>query len=82
MLEHPQCRENGVAVLAEQPGTPLSARAGPVLEFGEHPTPVEAAAVLGSHTETILRSLGYGDEAIADLEARGITSAVGDGLPA
>ena len=81
MLEHPQCRENGVTVLAEQPGTPLSARAGPVLEFSEHPTPIEAAAVLGSHTEAILRSLGYRDEAIADLEARGITRTVGDDLP-
>ena len=81
MFEHPQCRENGVAVLAEQPGTPLTARAGPVLEFSEHETPIEAAAELGSHTEAILRSLGYDDEAIADLEARGITRAVGHDLP-
>jgi crotonobetainyl-CoA:carnitine CoA-transferase CaiB-like acyl-CoA transferase len=81
MLEHPHCRENGVAVLAEQPGTPLAARAGPVLEFSEHPTPVEPAAELGSHTEAILRFLGYSDAAIADLEARGITRAVGHDLP-
>jgi crotonobetainyl-CoA:carnitine CoA-transferase CaiB-like acyl-CoA transferase len=81
MLEDPHCRENGVAVLAEQPGTPLSARAGPVLEFGEHATPVEPAAELGSHTDAVLRWLGYSQEAIADLEARGITRAIGNELP-
>jgi crotonobetainyl-CoA:carnitine CoA-transferase CaiB-like acyl-CoA transferase len=81
MLEHPHCLENRVAVLAEQPGTPLAARAGPVIEFSEHPTPIEAAAALGSHSESILRSLGYSDEAIADLEARGITRAIGHDLP-
>ena len=72
---------DGLAVLAEQPGTPLSARAGPVLEFSEHPTPIEPAAELGSHTEAILQFLGYSDEAIADLDARGITRGVGNTLP-
>ena len=67
MLDDPHCRENGVAVLAEQPGTPLSPRAGPVLEFSEHSTPVEPAAELGSHSDTILRFLGYADEEIAHL---------------
>jgi crotonobetainyl-CoA:carnitine CoA-transferase CaiB-like acyl-CoA transferase len=81
MLEHPHSRENGVAVLAEQPGTPLSPRAGPVLEFGEHATPIEPAAELGSHTDAVLSWLGYSKEAIADLQARGITRAVGSGLP-
>jgi crotonobetainyl-CoA:carnitine CoA-transferase CaiB-like acyl-CoA transferase len=82
MLEHPHCRENGVAVLAEQPGTPLSARSGPALEFSERSTPIEPAAELGSHTEAILQFLGYSDELIADLEMRGITRAVGNDLPA
>jgi crotonobetainyl-CoA:carnitine CoA-transferase CaiB-like acyl-CoA transferase len=81
MLEHPHCRENGVSVLAEQPGTPLVARAGPVVEFGEHPTPIEPAAELGAHTAEVLRWLGYAEEAIGDLEARGITRAVGNALP-
>ncbi len=72
MLAHPHCRENGVAVLAEQPGTPLSARAGPVLEFSEHPTPIEPAAELGAQTERVLRWLGYSAHDIEDLEnARG-----------
>src|SRR5690606_20816197 len=44
MLDDPHCRENGIAVLAEQPGTPRSARAGPAIGFGEHPTPIEPAA--------------------------------------
>ncbi len=81
MLELPHCRENGIAVRAEQPGTPLSARAGPALEFSEHTTPIEAAAELGAHTARVLASLGYSGEAIAELDARGITRAVGSQLP-
>jgi crotonobetainyl-CoA:carnitine CoA-transferase CaiB-like acyl-CoA transferase len=81
MLEHPHCRENGIAVLAEQPGTPRSARAGPVLSFGERATPIEPAAELGSRTRPILRWLGYSDEAIDDLEVRGVTRVVGHELP-
>lgn len=81
MLEDPHCLENGVAVLAEQPGTPRSPRAGPVLEFSEHATPIEPAAVLGAHTEEILRALGYSEKAILDLDARAITRAVGHDLP-
>ncbi|MEZ4332515.1 MAG: CoA transferase [Myxococcota bacterium] len=81
MLDDPQCRENGIAVLAEQPGTPRSPRAGPAIEFGEAPTPIEPAAELGSHTEEVLRWLGYDAERIAALEARGVTRAVGNALP-
>ena len=81
MLEHPHCRANGVAVLAEQPGTPLSARAGPVLEFSEHPTPIEPAAELGAQTAGVLRWLGYSEQEIEDLEKRGVTRAVGNDLP-
>ncbi len=81
MLAHPHCRENGVAVLAEQPGTPLSARAGPVLEFSEHPTPIEPAAELGAQTEQVLRWLGYSAHEIEALEKRGVTRAVGNDLP-
>lgn len=81
MLDHPHCRENDIAVLAEQPGTPRSARAGPVYEFSEHPTPIEPSAVLGGETATILRELGRSDAEIAALDARGITRAVGHALP-
>jgi len=81
MLEHPHCRANAVAVLAEQPGTPLAARAGPALEFSEAATPIEPAAELGAHTASILRWLGYSEASIQDLEIRGITRAVGNALP-
>ena len=81
MLEHPHCRETGVAVLAEQPGTPRSARAGPAIRFSEAETPIEPACVLGQHTESVLRELGFDDATIADYEARGITRAEGHGLP-
>lgn len=81
MLEHPHCRANAISVLAEQPGTPRSPRAGPALEFSDAATPIEPAAELGSHTERILRWLGYSDARIRDLERRGITRAVGNDLP-
>lgn len=81
MLEHPHCRENRIAVMAEQPGTPRAARAGPVLEFADHPTPIEPAAILGGETAVVLRWLGYDEATIADLEERGITRAVGNALP-
>lgn len=81
MFDDPHCRENAIAVLAEQPGTPLSPRAGPVIAYSERATPIEPAAGLGEHTAAILRWLGRGDEEIAALEARGITRAVGHALP-
>ncbi|MBY0401528.1 hypothetical protein K2X89_14625, partial [Myxococcota bacterium] len=81
MLEHPHCRANGIAVLAEQPGTPLTARAGPAIEFGEQPTPIEPAAELGGQTEQVLRWLGRSEQEIAQLAERGVTRAVGNALP-
>ena len=81
MLDHPQCRANAIAVLAEQPGTPLGARAGPAIEYAECPTPIEPAAELGAHTAAVLRWLGRSDAEIAELEARGVTRAVGNALP-
>jgi crotonobetainyl-CoA:carnitine CoA-transferase CaiB-like acyl-CoA transferase len=81
MLVHPHCRANAVSVLAEQPGTPLSARAGPALEFSDAATPIEPAAELGSRAERILRWLGHSDPRIGEPERRGITRAVGNDLP-
>ncbi|MBK7952165.1 MAG: CoA transferase [Deltaproteobacteria bacterium] len=81
MLEHPHCRANGIAVVAQQPGTPLSARAGPAIEFGEHPTPIEPAAELGGQTVQVLRWLGRSESEIEALAARGVTRAVGNALP-
>jgi len=81
MFGDPHCRENAVVVLAEQPGTPLSPRAGPALDFAEHPTPIDPAAELGQHTAEVLRWLGRTEAEIADLESRGITRAIGNDLP-
>lgn len=81
MLEHPHCRANGIAVLAEQPGTPLSPRSGPAIEFGEAPTPIEPAAELGGQTAQVLRWLGRTESEIEALAASGVTRAVGNALP-
>lgn len=81
MLEDPHCLANGVAVQSAQPGTPLSPRAGPVIEWGERATPIEPAATLGSHTREILRELGYDEARVEALEREGVTRALGHGLP-
>ena len=81
MLGHPHCRENRIAVEADQPGTPLSWRSGPVIEFEGAPTPVRPAGELGARTQAVLRELGYAEARIAELAERGVTRAVGHGLP-
>jgi len=81
MLTDEHCRANGIAVLAEQPGVPRAARAGPAIGFGEHATPIEPAAPLGGSTAEVLRWLGYEAAEIAALDAKGVTRAIGSGLP-
>ena len=81
MLEDAHCRANGVSVEAAQPGTPRSPRAGPAIQWSECATPIEPAAVLGSHTREILRELGYAETTLDELDEQGVTRAVGHGLP-
>jgi crotonobetainyl-CoA:carnitine CoA-transferase CaiB-like acyl-CoA transferase len=81
MLTDPAVRAAGVAVEVEQPGMPRYWRAGPVVAFGAAPTPLASSPDLGAFTAAVLGELGYTADQIADLEARGVTRAIGHGLP-
>lgn len=81
MLNDPHCRAVGVSVETEQPGLPRYWRAGPAVRFGAAPTPLAVSPELGACTAAVLAELGYSDDEIAALEARGVTRPVGHGLP-
>jgi crotonobetainyl-CoA:carnitine CoA-transferase CaiB-like acyl-CoA transferase len=82
MLHDPHCLAVGVAVDASQPGLPTYRRAGAAIRFaGRDATPAPSPA-LGAHTAAILAELGRSPAEIAELERRGVTRAVGHGLPA
>ena len=81
MLRSAQCRANAIAVETTQPGMPRFWRAGPAIEFSEHPTPLEPSDALGAHTDALLRELGLDDRAIAGLDEKGVTRAKGNELP-
>jgi crotonobetainyl-CoA:carnitine CoA-transferase CaiB-like acyl-CoA transferase len=80
MLESEQSRANGLSIPSVLPdGTEFWRSAGSV-EFSAAPIVHGMPEPLGNSTEAILRELGYDDAAIADLDARGVTHAVGHGL--
>jgi crotonobetainyl-CoA:carnitine CoA-transferase CaiB-like acyl-CoA transferase len=81
MLNDAHCRAVGVSVETEQPGLPRYWRAGPAVHFGAAPTPIASSPDLGAQTAAVLTELGYTDADIADLQARGVTRAIGHGLP-
>ncbi|HEX7096037.1 MAG TPA: CoA transferase, partial [Acidimicrobiales bacterium] len=82
MLNHPHMRENGLSVPARlADGTEFWRSAGCV-EFSHLERRLGDPQPLGASTERILRELGYSDAEIADLEARGVTRAIGHGLDA
>jgi crotonobetainyl-CoA:carnitine CoA-transferase CaiB-like acyl-CoA transferase len=80
MLESEQSRANGLSIPSVLPdGTEFWRSAGSV-EFSAAPIVHGMPEPLGNSTEAILRELGYDDAAIADLDNRGVTHAVGHGL--
>jgi crotonobetainyl-CoA:carnitine CoA-transferase CaiB-like acyl-CoA transferase len=81
MLEDPGARAAGVVVETEQPGLPRYWRAGPAAVFGSCPVPVAPSPELGAQTAAVLAELGYTSEQIAQLHDRGVTRAIGHGLP-
>ena len=82
MLNDPQVRVNGLAREDELPGHGTIWRSGPCYEFSDMEARFQAPLPLGSETASILRELGYSDRRIDELNEKGVTTAVGHGMPA
>jgi crotonobetainyl-CoA:carnitine CoA-transferase CaiB-like acyl-CoA transferase len=80
LLEHEHARANGIAIDATLADGTAFVRSTGGCTFSDSARVIGEPEPLGHSTHAILRELGYGDDRIADLEARGITAAVGHGL--
>jgi crotonobetainyl-CoA:carnitine CoA-transferase CaiB-like acyl-CoA transferase len=81
MLDSEQMRINRLSILDELPEGGEYWRSTGSVEFSRHATREGRPEQLSESTERVLRGLGYDDEALAALAAKGVTTAVGDGLP-
>ena len=82
MLNDPQVRLNDLAREDELPEHGKFWRSAPVYHFSEYETRFETPRPLGFATESVLREFGYSDRQIDELSEKGVTTAVGHGLPA
>jgi len=73
-LDHPQVDALGLFQSLDYPGLPAPAPVGrvPITMSRTEGGVRQRAPLLGEHTDRILQSLGYGEEAIAGLHSRGI----------
>ena len=70
--EHPQAAANRMAVEVESPRFGKYLRHGALLNFSDAPGRLEHGSFNGEHTVRVMQELGYTDEQIADLRARGV----------
>jgi len=70
--DHPHARANDLSVEVEHPVVGKYRRYGGLVEFSLTPGIYRTAIQIGQHTRPLLRELGYGDQEIDDLGARGI----------
>jgi len=69
-----QMRINGVFTeMQDAPGGPARTVSNPITVEGAEKAPPKMAPAVGQHSTEILRSLGYSEEAIAEMIHRGVT---------
>ena len=70
--DHPHARANALSVEVEHPHIGKYLRYGGLVEMSLTPGIYRTSIQVGQHTRPLLRELGYSDQAIEDLGARGI----------
>ena len=70
--DHPHARANDLSVEVEHPYIGKYLRYGGLVEFSLTPGLYRTSIQVGQHTRPLLRELGYSDQEIEDLGARGI----------
>ncbi len=70
--DHPHARENNLSVEVEHPLIGKYRRYGGLVEFSLPPGIYRTSIQVGQHTRPLLREIGYDDEQVEDLGARGI----------
>ena len=70
--DHPHARANNLSVEVEHPVVGKYRRYGGLVEFSLTPGLYRTATQVGQHTKPLLRELGYDDQQIEELGARGI----------
>jgi crotonobetainyl-CoA:carnitine CoA-transferase CaiB-like acyl-CoA transferase len=80
MLNHPQIRENGLAIEDDLPDTGKFWRSNACIQFPDMETRIAPPQPLGSHTEAILAELGFSERQMDELNEKGVTTVIGHGL--
>ncbi len=70
--DHPHARANALSVEVEHPYVGKYRRYGGLVEFSLTPGLYRTSTQIGQHTRPLLREVGYTDQEIEDLGARGI----------
>ena len=70
--DHPHARANDLSVEVEHPYVGKYRRYGGLVEFSLTPGIYRTSTQIGQHTKPLLREIGYTDQEIEDLGARGI----------
>ncbi len=70
--DHPHARANDLSVEVEHPYIGRYRRYGGLVEFSMTPGIYRTSTQIGQHTKPLLREIGYDDQQIEDLGARGV----------